>query len=35
MICPKQIYWTVHAALTHDLGEYKKKTIINDESTLV
>ena len=32
--CPKQIYWTVHAVLTHDLGECKK-TIINEESTLV
>ena len=21
---PKQIYWTVHAVLTHDLGELKK-----------
>ena len=32
--CPKQIYWTVHAVLTHDLGECKKN-IINEESTLV
>ena len=31
--CPKQIYWTMHAALTHDLGECKN--IINEESTLV
>ena len=22
--CPKQIYWTVHTVLTHDLGECKK-----------
>ena len=22
---PKQIYWTVHAVLTHDLVECKKK----------
>ena len=33
--CPKQIYWTVHAVLTHDLGEGKKKNIINKKSTLV
>ena len=33
--CLKQIYWTVHAVLTHDLGECKKKNIINEESTLV
>ena len=32
--CLKQIYWTVHAVLTHDLGEWKKN-IINEESTLV
>ena len=32
--CPKQIYWTVHAVLTHDLGECKKN-IINEESTVV
>ena len=32
--CPKQIYWTVHAVLTHDLVECKKK-IINEESILV
>ena len=32
--CPKQIYWTVNAVLTHDFGECKKK-IINEESTLV
>ena len=31
--CPKQIYWTVHAVLTHDLGECKN--MINEESTLV
>ena len=23
--CPKQIYWIVHAVLTHDLGECEKK----------
>ena len=33
--CPKQIYWTVHAVLTHDLVECKKKPIINEESTFV
>ena len=22
--CPKQIYYTMHAVLTHDLGECKK-----------
>ena len=32
--CPKQIYWIVHAVLTHDLGECKKN-IIYEESTLV
>ena len=32
--CPKQIYWTVHAVFTHDLGECKKN-IINEELTLV
>ena len=32
--CLKQIYWTVHAVLTHYLGECKKNTI-NEESTLV
>ena len=32
--CPKQIYWTVHAVLTNDLGECKKN-IIDEESTLV
>ena len=23
--CSKQIYWTAHTVLTHDLGECKKK----------
>ena len=32
--CPKQIYWTVHVVLTHDLGECKNKNIY-EESTLV
>ena len=32
--CPKQIYWTAHAVLTHDLGE-SKKLYYNEESTLV
>ena len=32
--CPKQIYWTVHAVLTHDLGECKI-LYYNEESTLV
>ena len=27
LCCPKQIYWTVHVVLTHDLGECN---IIND-----
>ena len=31
---PKHIYWTVHAVLTHDLGE-SKTNITNDRSTLV
>ena len=31
---PKPIYRSVHAVLTHNLGECKK-SIINEESTLV
>ena len=29
--CPKQIYWTVHAVLTHDLGECKKSSLIKSQ----
>ena len=32
--CPKQIHWTGHAVLIHDLCECQKN-IINEESTLV
>ena len=26
--CTKQIYWIVHTVLTHDLGEYKKTSLM-------